>query len=296
VNAGTRTAACLAAGVVVAGLSGTALSAQTPQTNTGGASSTQRSATAAGPEFVDAQLQTRTSSGSLARDIEAIGGTSANAWITYRVAIADGPRSTCGGRSNMSRRLQLEPARSLNVLIRLEERRLVRVETATPDCIVDAGGLPVVDLAGVTGAESVRWLVSQIEASPAARNQPWPEQALAALSWHEGADAGRELTRLARSAPSPQMRSRALFWLAHRAENEAAGVVKDAVDNDPDIGVKRKAVFALTQLPPDRGVPLLIDVARTSSNREVRRQAMFWLGQSNDARAVSFFEGILNAK
>jgi len=57
--------------------------------------------------------------------------------------------------------------------------------------------------------------------------------------------------------------------------------------------VKRKAVFALSQLPKDEGVPLLIDVARNNSNREVRKQAMFWLGQSKDPRAISFFEQVL---
>jgi HEAT repeat protein len=71
------------------------------------------------------------------------------------------------------------------------------------------------------------------------------------------------------------------------------GAIRSAVDNDPETEVKRKAVFALSQLPKDEGVPLLIDIARTNNNREVRRQAMFWLGQSKDPRAVSFFEQVL---
>jgi hypothetical protein len=40
-------------------------------------------------------------------------------------------------------------------------------------------------------------------------------------------------------------------------------------------------------------VPLLIQVARTNKTPEVRRQAMFWLGQSKDPRAVEFFAEIL---
>jgi hypothetical protein len=40
-------------------------------------------------------------------------------------------------------------------------------------------------------------------------------------------------------------------------------------------------------------VPLLIDTARKNRNPAVRKQAMFWLGQSNDARALAFFEEIL---
>ena len=57
--------------------------------------------------------------------------------------------------------------------------------------------------------------------------------------------------------------------------------------------MKKRAVFALSQLPKDDGVPLLIQVSRTNPNPAVRRQAMFWLGQSRDPRAVRFFEEIL---
>jgi HEAT repeat protein len=49
----------------------------------------------------------------------------------------------------------------------------------------------------------------------------------------------------------------------------------------------------LSQLPPDRGVPLLIEVARANQNPAVRKKAIFWLGQSEDPRALEFFEQIL---
>ena len=52
-------------------------------------------------------------------------------------------------------------------------------------------------------------------------------------------------------------------------------------------------MFALSQLPKDQGVPKLIHVARTNRNKEVRKDAMFWLGQSNDPRALAFFEEVL---
>jgi hypothetical protein len=41
------------------------------------------------------------------------------------------------------------------------------------------------------------------------------------------------------------------------------------------------------------GVPLLISFAQTHRSREVRKQAMFWLGQSQNPRALSFFEEVL---
>jgi HEAT repeat protein len=57
--------------------------------------------------------------------------------------------------------------------------------------------------------------------------------------------------------------------------------------------VKKRAVFALSQLPKDEGIPLLIKVAKTNQNAAVRKQAMFWLGQSKDQRALDFFAEIL---
>jgi HEAT repeat protein len=57
--------------------------------------------------------------------------------------------------------------------------------------------------------------------------------------------------------------------------------------------VKKKAVFALSQLPKSEGVPLLIQVARTNANPAVRKQAMFWLGQSRDPRALDYFAEVL---
>jgi HEAT repeat protein len=89
------------------------------------------------------------------------------------------------------------------------------------------------------------------------------------------------------------MRSEALFWLGQRAGAQAVSAIAEAIDRDPDTDVKKKAVFALSQLPKDDGVPKLIDVARTNRNAEVRKQAMFWLGQSNDPRALKFFEEVL---
>jgi hypothetical protein len=46
-------------------------------------------------------------------------------------------------------------------------------------------------------------------------------------------------------------------------------------------------------MPNGEGIPKLIEVARSNKNAAVRKQAMFWLGQSKDPRALGFFEEIL---
>jgi HEAT repeat protein len=46
-------------------------------------------------------------------------------------------------------------------------------------------------------------------------------------------------------------------------------------------------------MPREEGVPLLIDQARRNRNLVVRREAIFWLGQSEDKRALDFIASIL---
>ena len=100
-------------------------------------------------------------------------------------------------------------------------------------------------------------------------------------------DSRRREKRLA------ELRQRALFWIARRAESQAAGIITQAIDSDPDAEVKRQAVSALSQLPRDEGIPLLIKLARSHTDPVVRKQAMQLLGQSRDPRAISFFEEVL---
>jgi HEAT repeat protein len=125
------------------------------------------------------------------------------------------------------------------------------------------------------------------------------EKAVFAVFVSHEPKAADTLIDVARNDPSGHVRGQALFWLAQKAgrkteEGKAASAIRQAIDNDPETEVKKKAVFALSQLPKDQGVPLLIQVARSNRNPAVRKQAMFWLGQSGDSRALAFFEDVLS--
>ncbi len=50
----------------------------------------------------------------------------------------------------------------------------------------------------------------------------------------------------------------------------------------------------MSQIPGDRGLQVLIDVASGSGHRpQLRREAFFWLGQSDDPRALELIERVL---
>ena len=92
---------------------------------------------------------------------------------------------------------------------------------------------------------------------------------------------------------SRSIRSTSDFWLA-RGSAAQLGVADR--DEDEDDEVRSSAVFALSQQPKDFAVPKLIDLARHNPHAGVRAQALFWLGQSNDSRAVDLFEEILRRR
>jgi HEAT repeat protein len=242
--------------------------------------------------IANGQVETRVIAQTLEREIASVATRSGARWIGYRMRIAGGRRSMdCLDRS----RIALEPAAEILLLARIEAGTLVRLRTATPDCEIDAGGLPVVWLDGVTPNDSVAWLTSLIHTIPASgeRYDRVVRPAVVALAMHEGTAATRSLVAIARDHEVSKLRADALFWLAQRAGDQALSTIAEAIDRDPDTDVKKRAVFALSQLPKDEGVPKLIDVARNNKNLAVRKQAMFWLGHSGDPRALKFFEDVL---
>jgi HEAT repeat protein len=103
------------------------------------------------------------------------------------------------------------------------------------------------------------------------------------------------LTKLARNASLPtETRRQAVFWLGQAAGAVASrGLDSIARDTRGDLEVRKQAIFALSQRPPDEGVPMLINIARTNRDAELRKTALFWLGQTEDPRAIALFEEIL---
>jgi hypothetical protein len=121
------------------------------------------------------------------------------------------------------------------------------------------------------------------------------EELVTAATLADSAIVWPTLLRLARRPDLPmETRRQAVFWLGQAAGEAAArGLDSLAADRGGDLEVRTQAVFALSQRPADEGVPALIRIARTSPHAELRKNALFWLGQSEDPRAIALFEEIL---
>jgi hypothetical protein len=118
---------------------------------------------------------------------------------------------------------------------------------------------------------------------------------IAAATLADSATVWPALLRIARTpSAGVETRRQAVFWLGQAAGEAAVrGLDSIVVDTSGDLEVRKQAVFALSQRPAEEGVPALIRVARTSPHPELRKTALFWLGQSEDPRALALFEEIL---
>lgn len=94
------------------------------------------------------------------------------------------------------------------------------------------------------------------------------------------------LGRIARKDPEENIRGQALFWIGRSDPGEEQiTLLETVVKTDPSISVREKALFALSQVPENRGVPALISLAKSDVNLTIRKRAIQFLGMSKDPRA-----------
>ncbi|MFL5499539.1 MAG: HEAT repeat domain-containing protein [Gemmatimonadaceae bacterium] len=155
-------------------------------------------------------------------------------------------------------------------------------------------GADVVDLGMVPAREAADYLVSLAQGERGSMG----EKAILPATLADSAVIWPALIKIARNPDVPRgTRSQSVFWLGQAAGDAATRGLNDlVVDNGVDREVREQAVFALSQRPREEGVPALIAVARTNKDPEIRKKALFWLGQSHDPRALDLFEELLTKK
>jgi hypothetical protein len=152
-------------------------------------------------------------------------------------------------------------------------------------------GTDVTDLGTVSARDAAAYLLAVAQRDSGRAS----ERAILPATLADSTTIWPDLLRIAREARiSRRVRRSAVFWLGQAAGDAATRGLTDLIDErDVDRDVKESAVFALSQRPRDEGVPALIRVAKGNADPQLRRKALFWLGQSDDPRALALFEEIL---
>lgn len=158
-----------------------------------------------------------------------------------------------------------------------------------------AGGERVTDLGTVAPAEASTWLLSLAREGEVTV----AKAALLPAAIAEGTTPAPALLAIGRDAARPMKVRRTAVHLAGAVgdaslvpelvamatsgdRTSGKGTAGGKKRDDGDQGVATAAVLALRELPDDAGMPTVARLATTAEDARVRKDATFWLGESED--------------
>lgn len=144
------------------------------------------------------------------------------------------------------------------------------------------------DLGDVDAAEAARYLLS-IVPTLGGRNA---SEAITAAAIADVPTLAPELTRLVQNTGAPMdARKDALFWLG---QSEISAVALGRLyDREQPFALREHWTFVLSQRHEDPALDKLIDIARNDPDTEIRKRALFWLGQSREPKAIQFLHDVI---
>ncbi len=175
------------------------------------------------------------------------------------------------------------------VLLRVEDGRVGKIRAVSPECVIDAGGLPVHGLLSADPRQSLDLLVSVAETG----GRKSADEALAAIALHDVPAADGILQRVATGDLDWRQEEQAVFWLGAARGRGGYEILRRWLDSEGDSELRTHIVFGIYISGVDESVEVLIDLARHDRHRRVRSQALFWLGQQAGERAVAELERLV---
>jgi hypothetical protein len=272
-------------------------------------------------QFTNAKVETSAVSESLETTVRKIAaGSQQPVWIAYKVdAVAgrhsasccndyhnDGAQIVCGicnleEHSNVvvnqakTEPIKLEQSGQVIILLRAEQKRVMRIRLAPSDCTLDAGGLRVVWLPEVKPAESVGLLTSYVKRNPPEREDEnnLSSQALMAIAQHADASADRAYSTFVAPDQPEWLREQTSFWLGAARGKSGLTLLERMAKTDQSSDVRAKVSFALFVSREPEAVDEMIHMAKEDSDSHVRGQALFWLAQKAGQKASTVITGAI---
>jgi len=198
--------------------------------------------------------------------------------------------------SQRGTRVMLESPTEFVVLARVEAGRVSRIRTFTPDCNLDAGGMPVVWLKDITPDESIAWLASLVTSAPdtGELKDRVAKTAMTAIALHNAPAADRALESFVAPTRPEWLRSDTAFWLGSTRGEAGARLLTRMIAQDPSDKVRDKVTFGLSVSKVPSALTTLIATARDDKSTKVRGQALFWLAQKAGKEAMATISGAID--
>ncbi|MFL5630452.1 MAG: HEAT repeat domain-containing protein [Gemmatimonadaceae bacterium] len=125
-------------------------------------------------------------------------------------------------------------------------------------------------------------------------NQDLKEKILFSLSQQRGAGNEQWLMNIAvNSKEDIELRKKAVFWAGQ--SGVAVSELAQLYDRMGDTELKEQIIFVLSQRQHESAaMDKMFAIARTEKDPELRKKAIFWLGQSRDPRVQQFLMDLIN--
>jgi len=120
------------------------------------------------------------------------------------------------------------------------------------------------------------------------------EKVIFSLSQMGGADNYRWLMDIALNArENIELRKKALFWAGQGRNVDVADLVR-LYDSMNDREMREQLIFVYSQRREDAALDKLFAIGKNDPDRELRKKAIFWIGQSRSPRAAQYLQELIN--
>ncbi len=125
-------------------------------------------------------------------------------------------------------------------------------------------------------------------------NDDLKDKIIFSLSQMGGADNYRWLMDIALNQKEDmEIRKKALFWAGQGHNVDVADLVK-LYDSMTDREMREQLIFVYSQRREDAALDKLFQIGKNDPDRELRKKAIFWIGQSRSPRASAYLQELIN--
>jgi hypothetical protein len=272
------------------------------------------------PRVENAQVERRALAGPLAAEVKQWTEQAEHArWLGYAVAEIGGERTLCCGdydgswgdgcghcrlenddrgnnvRSRNDGNAKLEGPRNLVVLLRAENKRVMKIRVVSEECVLDAGRLTLTWLSSVIPAESVELLQKFVQGADldGGGSQHMAHAALMAIAMHADSAADHALVSFTQHGEPTSLRRQAAFWLGEARGKAGLAALEKMAKTEPSAEVRAQVTFALSVSHESGAVEEMIRMAHEDESSHVRGQALFWLAHKAGQKAVGAITGAI---
>jgi hypothetical protein len=160
---------------------------------------------------------------------------------------------------------------TFTIFVRAAKGEIEDLRMFSEDGAVDAGGATITHLSGVSVANSVRFLEGV-----------GTHHAIAAIAMHRGSEGIDALERMVRGGEE-----HAAFWLGHKGGSRGRQILRDVLNGAESHRMVDQAIAGIAQDDDREATDLLLSLAKSHRSTQVRKQAIFWLGQRAGEKATA---------